>query len=357
MIVASNLGGASSARRIYSVRTGWYTLTGLVRLRHVMALEMSKPIHTTVSPAESNRGAAAPVPVSVSSLGRPPAPAKVSQSAGVGDYEQALAQDPRWALSEGSRHFEGKSAVFDALQKIASRLAELQIPYCVVEGMALFHHGVRRFTEDVDILVTKQDLKRIHGELAGRGYLPPHRHSKHLRDTESGVRIEFLSTGDYPGDGRPKPVSFPDPAVVSSASDGISYINLPNLIELKLASGMTNAARLRDVADVMELIKLLNLPAEFAQQLNFYVRDKYAEIWKQAKKKFITIREIERLTPDEREGLHEDGITLEFEGEGLRAGYVRLVTTDSDVARKYDMVEESEFWPEAEGEGAEADER
>jgi hypothetical protein len=37
-------------------------------------------------------------------------------------YEQRLARDPRWALSEGSRHFEEKSAVFDALHKITNRL-------------------------------------------------------------------------------------------------------------------------------------------------------------------------------------------------------------------------------------------
>jgi hypothetical protein len=33
----------------------------------------------------------------------------------------------------------------------------------------------------------------------GRGYLPPFAGSKNLRDTESGVRIEFLVAGDYPG--------------------------------------------------------------------------------------------------------------------------------------------------------------
>src|SRR5438445_119890 len=64
-------------------------------------------------------------------------------------YEKRLDKDSRWALSEGSRHFEGKSAVFDALRKVTKRLNDLGIPYAVVGGMALFHHGLRRFTEDV----------------------------------------------------------------------------------------------------------------------------------------------------------------------------------------------------------------
>lgn len=198
-------------------------------------------------------------------------------------YEQRLASDSRWALSEGSRHFEEKSAVFDALRKITSRLNDMGIPYAVVGGLALFQHGVRRFTEDVDILVTKENLRRIHNELEGLGYLPPYAKSKHLRDTELGVKVEFLTTGEYPGDGKEKPVAFPDPADVSFNSDGVFYLKLPTLIELKLASGMTNAGRLKDLSDVLELIKTLNLPANFTDQLNPFVRAKYLDLWNQGR--------------------------------------------------------------------------
>ena len=63
--------------------------------------------------------------------------------------------------------------------------------------------------------------------------------SKNLRDTELGVRIEFLVAGQFPGDGQPKPVAFPPPEQVAEDFDGIKYVNLPTLIGLKLASGMT----------------------------------------------------------------------------------------------------------------------
>lgn len=182
-------------------------------------------------------------------------------------------------MSEGSRHFERRSAVFDSLRKVARRLDELRVPYAVVGGMALFQHGLRRFTEDIDILVTKPDLKRIHQALDGLGYLPLHPRSRHLRDTESGVRIEFRITGDYPGDGKVKPVAFPDPRDVALLADGVRYINLANLVELKLASGMTNPGRMRDLADVQELIKVLNLPESFAGQLNPFVREQFRTLW------------------------------------------------------------------------------
>jgi hypothetical protein len=198
-------------------------------------------------------------------------------------YERRLGQDRRWALDEGGLFFEGKSKVQKTLRSIARRLDDLGIPYAVVGGMAMFEYGFRRFTEDVDILVTPDGLKAVHDHLEGRGYLPPFSGSKQLRDTEHGVRIEFLVTGGYPGDGKPKPVAFPDPAEVAVERDGIKYLCLTSLVELKLASGMTGGVhRLKDLADVVALIETLDLPANFAEQLNPFVGAKFSELWEGA---------------------------------------------------------------------------
>jgi hypothetical protein len=164
------------------------------------------------------------------------------------------------------------------VETIARRLEELGVPYAIAGGIALFFHGYRRFTEDVDILVTAEGLEQIHRCLAGLGYLPPFAGSKNLRDTTYGVRIEFLVTGNYPGDGRPKPVAFPDPAAVSEEIEGLHFLRLETLIELKLASGTTPGRR-RDLADVQELIRILSLPADLAERLDPSVRDLYQELW------------------------------------------------------------------------------
>ncbi len=274
-------------------------------------------------------------------------------------YENQLERDGRWALSEGSRHFEERSAVFDALRKITKRLDELGIPYTVIGALALFRHGVRRFTEDVDLLVTKPGLKTIHERLEDLGYVAPHKHSKHLRDTELGVRIEFLTTGEYPGDGKKKPVAFPDPESVSFEFDGVKYINLPTFVELKLASGMTSPDRPRDIPDVQELIRVLNLPANFSEQLNPYVREKYLELCGRARRRYVTLWRNKWLTSEAKtiedmvgllrnaadtlEAMRHDGVALEDDG-AAGDDYAHLVTTDPAVAKKYDMVEESEFW-------------
>jgi hypothetical protein len=194
-------------------------------------------------------------------------------------YEELLNRNRDWALREGSMHFEKESAVHKTLQKITQRLAELGIPYALAGGMAMFFHGYRRFTDDVDILVTPEALREIHRRLEGLGYVPPFSGSKHLRDVESGVRIEFLTAGEYPGDGKPKPVAFPDPDDASVVIDGVPCLKLPRLIELKLASGMTNSGRLSDLADVQRMIQVLGLPEDLAGQLSPYVREKYEELW------------------------------------------------------------------------------
>jgi hypothetical protein len=285
-----------------------------------------------------------------------------------GSYSERLAADPRWALIEGSKYFEEKSAVWDALRKIGKQLSDLGIPYAVAGGIALFRHGYRRFTEDLDIVVAKKDLKQIHKQLEGRGYLPPFTRSKNLRDTELGIKIEFLVTGEYPGDGKPKPVAFPDPSAVNFEHDGICFVNLPTLVEMKLASGMTGAERHKDLVDVEELIKVLGLKVDFAEQLNEYVREKYRELWKATRpptkryvqtwrNKFLTLdaKSLDEMIATLRraaetlQAMRRDGVHLDPEG-GTADDYALLVTNDPDVAKKYDMQDEAEFMPEDEDE-------
>jgi hypothetical protein len=277
-------------------------------------------------------------------------------------YEQQLDRDSRWALSEASLYFEGKGAVQRALQKITRRLHDLGIPYTVVGGLALFNHGYRRFTEDVDLLVTKENLAIIHEKLEVLGYLPPFAHSKNLRDTELGIKIEFLLTGEFPGDGKPKPVAFPEPASSSVTIDGVHYLTLESLVELKLASGMTNPGRAKDLGDVTELIKALNLPLAFAEKLNPFVQERFREIWRSAQRRFVklwmigtstervnSLDDLIRLNPANSElgTMKMDGVILEASSEA--DGHVRLVSTNPQIAERYGMVDESELWPDSTG--------
>ncbi len=204
-------------------------------------------------------------------------------------FEAFMQEGGAASLAVAGRFFMRDDPVFNTLRTIAARLNQLEIPYAIVGGMALVAHGYDRTTVDVDILVRPDDLLKIHERLEGLGYVRPFQGSKNLRDAMTKVKIEFLTTGSFPGDGRSKPVAFPEPAHVAVEIDGIRYLRLPTLVELKLASGMTNAGRLKDLADVQELIRTLKLDRNFAQQLNPYVREKFDELW----------TAVEQAPPDE----------------------------------------------------------
>ena len=198
----------------------------------------------------------------------------------VENYRQRLNRNPDWALWEGGMHFEENNSVHNTLRNITSRLRDKQIAYAVVGGMALFQHGHRRFTEDVDLLVTAEGLKAAHDQLEGIGYVRAFAGSKRLKDATTGVQIDFLITGQFPGDGKPKPVAFPDPQGSTIELSGMQVLTLPRLVELKLASGMTGGVnRMKDLTDVVELIKAVPLSYAFGEELNPFVRGKYLELW------------------------------------------------------------------------------
>jgi hypothetical protein len=175
--------------------------------------------------------------------------------------------------------FMGTDPVHRALEKLAKALDDLGIPYAIVGAMALNEYGYRRATVDVDVLMTAESLQRFKDTWLGRGYVEKFPNSRGLRDSEHGVAIDVLITGDFPGDGKPKPVRFPDPAQVAVRGAKVALLPVEKLVELKLASGLSSVHRAKDLGDVVELIKHARLSRELSSDLDASVRDKYVEMW------------------------------------------------------------------------------
>lgn len=176
-----------------------------------------------------------------------------------------------------------RSPVHDTMRRLAEALTELDIPFVIAGAMAANAHGHRRTTADVDVLMRREDLARFKERWIGLGWVDLFEGSKGFRDVMNGVKVDVLIVGDYPGDGKAKPVSFPTPESVRDVRDeNLPYLNLKTLLELKIASGMTAAHRLQDLADAIQLIRINALPRHYAEQLNPFVRDKFAELWRAA---------------------------------------------------------------------------
>lgn len=185
-----------------------------------------------------------------------------------------------WAGAEFSgRFFMATSPVHQALAKLVATLDRDHIPYAIVGAMALNAYGHRRATEDVDVLLTREGLEAFKAHNLGRGYVEKFQGSRGLRDTEFGVDV--ICVGDYPGDGQPKPVRFPDPTEAELVGS-IRLLPVHRFIELKLASGLSAEHRMKDLVDVQELVKSADLPLELADALDPSVRPEYEKRWRLA---------------------------------------------------------------------------
>jgi hypothetical protein len=134
-------------------------------------------------------------------------------------------------------------------------LAACNCEAVVAGGWAVWRHGyVGRVTQDIDVAIPSglvDDFLKT-ASVSGfdlltmqEGLWPK------LHHTETGIYVDVLPEGGRPGTAaRPAPTTIPHPAKMGATVGRLKYADLLSLIELKLAAG-----RLRDEADVLELIR------------------------------------------------------------------------------------------------------
>jgi hypothetical protein len=177
------------------------------------------------------------------------------------------------------RFFMGQAEAQQALYKLTALLEADGLPYAIIGALALNEYGHRRVTVDIDLVMREADLAEFKRRHLGRGYAERVAGTGKLLDTELDVPIDVLSTGRFPGDDKPKPIAFPDPATTAIRGERFALLPMPRWIELKLASGMVAAHRGKDLVDVQELIRSAGLALATADELHPWVRAKFIEIW------------------------------------------------------------------------------
>lgn len=147
------------------------------------------------------------------------------------------------------------------------------IDYAIIGAISLGVHNYIRHTDDIDILVSKK-TSHLLKNLIGNGYTlrPGSNKNMYFHSPVGKIEIDILIEGQREGD-----VMMPDPIKIRNKISKVWYINLPNLIDLKILSG-----RGQDIEDIKSLIRENDLDDSFVRKIK-------------NKKKFLKIiKEIEK---------------------------------------------------------------
>ncbi|MEM1167288.1 MAG: hypothetical protein AAGI30_13475 [Planctomycetota bacterium] len=121
----------------------------------------------------------------------------------------------------------------------------------VLGGIAVFLHGYRRSTEDVDLYMV--DPKTTRAKLDAVGAVWDDENREFVLD---GVAIHVI-------DQRVTGSEFTHVSEI----DGIRVVGLADLVRFKLHSGLNQAHRVKDIADVVELARAIPLDKSFVTKL------------------------------------------------------------------------------------------
>lgn len=167
--------------------------------------------------------------------------------------------------AEQHRKVLGNSALTVTANKALKLLKGGGFRAMILGGYALQHHGYSRFTEDVDIVVDNVqdavDYLSIRGfrEVAGTGI---------MYDRENKVMLNILEAGKHLTPKSILPVPTPTEPIIS----------LERLLSDKLsAHNSAPVRRLKDLADVSEMIQRHKLPRDFP--VDSRVQHLYTDLW------------------------------------------------------------------------------
>ncbi len=143
-----------------------------------------------------------------------------------------------------------------AIKDLERLLQAAEASSVVAGGWAVWRHGYAgRVTEDVDIVIAQKDMDRLQELATNFGFnffAPPVGQWPKMMHRTTGIAIDLLPENGVPGSpSRPAPVPIGNPLRYQAEKGTLVFVSLKGLIELKLGAGRT-----RDIADLVELIKV-----------------------------------------------------------------------------------------------------
>lgn len=169
----------------------------------------------------------------------------------------------QWLHEEALLLLNGGGMVLDAARDVSRVLRDGNLHGAVIGGIAVLLHGYVRTTIDVDVF-TSEPLDRVADALRKAGFRF-HRARREFR--KDGIPIHLVTADQT--------------RVTPSGTveiERVRTVTLPDLINMKLASGLRDPLRAIDLADVIGLIRARKLTPTFAAKLSKPVRPEFRKL-------------------------------------------------------------------------------
>ena len=169
-------------------------------------------------------------------------------------------------LNLGEQLIAGRNSMFDpqdlpgrygrVIRELDRVLAAIDCEAVVGGGWAVWRHGYfGRMTQDVDIILPSAQIEEFLRVAAVSGFEAFEQNTGRwpkVLHKETDIMVDLLPEGGRPGTAsQPAPTTIPHPSEMGASGTSLRYIQLPALIELKIAAG-----RGRDESDVIELMRV-----------------------------------------------------------------------------------------------------
>jgi len=180
-------------------------------------------------------------------------------------------------FNELTSHFmiESANTLNQSMTQIHDILDKKGIRYVFIGGAILGKYGFYRMTEDVDLLIHKDDKEKF--KKLSPGWFKLNDTARKGKFHKTKTLIDILYSGDNVGDSS---ILMPEPGEVSVLKDNIPILSLQKLIEFKLTSAVYAKNRLQDLGDIQRLIIINKLSKDYVDHLDDEkLKAKYVEIW------------------------------------------------------------------------------
>ncbi len=166
------------------------------------------------------------------------------------------------------------------MKDITELLTEKGIRFCFIGGAAKNIYGSKRTTEDIDILINKEDKEKMLNLPIGFIREISNKRGKVFWWHNPKTKLEVIYDGEYSGSNI-KGIRYKKPEDMTLYIDDLPLIDLYNFIEYKLCAGTYGALyrKEKDYADVKSLIKDKDLDIHFGDDFREDLKNIYIRLW------------------------------------------------------------------------------